>query len=101
MVYRPNFCYNGVMSTDASGIVNVSDTALLVAACRAIESERPDAFVRDRFAARLAGERGMAMFRALPHPEIMGFGMAIRTKFLDELLLDALASSGVATVVSV
>jgi methyltransferase (TIGR00027 family) len=89
------------MSTISSLISHVSDTALLIAGCRAIESEGPDAFVRDPFAARLAGERGMAMFHALPHPEIMGFGIAIRSKFIDELLLDALASSGVATVVSV
>jgi methyltransferase (TIGR00027 family) len=89
------------MSTAPSGITHVSDTALLVAGCRAIESERPDAFVRDPFAARLAGERGMAMLRALPHPEIMSFGIALRGKFLDDLLLDALASTGVTTVVSV
>ena len=42
----------------------------------------------------------MAMFRALPHREIMGFGVAVRTRFLDELLLDALGSTGVALVVS-
>jgi hypothetical protein len=89
------------MSTFPSEIVHVSDTALLVAGCRAIEAERPDAFVRDPFAARLAGERGRAMFRALPHPEMIGFGIAIRTKFLDELLLNVLTSTGVATVVSV
>jgi methyltransferase (TIGR00027 family) len=41
------------------------------------------------------------MFRAMPHPEIMGFGIAVRTRFLDELLLDALRSTGVTTVVSV
>jgi methyltransferase (TIGR00027 family) len=89
------------MSTDPSGVVHVSDTALLVAGCRAIESQRPDAFVRDPFAARLAGERGMAMFRALPRPEFMGFGIALRTRFLDELVLDAIASLGIGTVVCV
>jgi methyltransferase (TIGR00027 family) len=88
------------MSALSSSITHVSDTALLVAGCRAIESESADAFVRDPFAARLAGERGIAMFHALPRPEIMRFGIAIRSRFLDELLLDALASSGVATVVS-
>jgi methyltransferase (TIGR00027 family) len=88
------------MSAVPSGITHVSDTALLVAGCRAIESERPDAFVHDPFAARLASERGIAMFHALPHPEIMGFGIAIRTRFIDELLVDALANSGVRTVIS-
>jgi methyltransferase (TIGR00027 family) len=88
------------MPTVDSGITHVSDTALLVAGCRAVESERPDSFVSDPFAARLAGERGMAMFRALPHREIMGFGIAIRTRFLDELLLEALGSTGAGTVLS-
>src|SRR5215468_3966666 len=46
----------------ASGeITHVSDTALMVAACRAYENELEDAFVRDPFAARLAGERGVAI----------------------------------------
>ena len=81
--------HNPSMSTGPSEITHVSDTALLVAGCRAIESERPDALVRDPFAARLASERGKAMFHAVPHPEIMGFGMAIRTRFLDELVLNA------------
>lgn len=86
------------MPTVANEITHVSDTALLVAGCRAIETERPDAFVRDPFAARLAGERGIAMFRAVPHPEIMGFGLAIRTRFIDELLCEALASWPISTV---
>ncbi|HEX3878283.1 MAG TPA: SAM-dependent methyltransferase [Bryobacteraceae bacterium] len=87
------------MSTEATGITHVSDTALLVAGCRAVESERADAFVRDPFAVRLAGERGMAMFRALPHPEMMEFGIAIRSRFLDELLMRGLAAGNVSTVV--
>ena len=91
----------GSMSDAPAEITHVSDTAVLVAGCRAVESQRPDALVRDPFAARLAGERGIAMFHALPHPEIRGFGIAIRTRFLDELLLEALEISGVKTVVSV
>ncbi len=78
----------------------MSDTALLIAGCRAIETERPDALLLDPFARRLAGERGRAMFREVPHPEIMGFGIAIRTRFVDELLLEAIASAGLETVVS-
>lgn len=89
------------MSSAPNLITHVSDTALLIASCRATESDRPDAFVRDPFAKRLAGERGLAMFRALPHPEIVGFGMAVRTRFVDELLLEALSASGVGTVLSV
>src|SRR5215831_1265064 len=81
-------------------ITHVSDTALMVAACRAIETEDANGFVRDPFAARLAGERGMAILRGLPHPEMMRFLVAVRSRFVDELLLEALASKNIATVLS-
>jgi len=89
------------MSPSHGEITHVSDTALMVAACRALESESPDGFVHDPFAARLAGERGMAIFRGLPHPELMRFGIGVRSHFMDELLLEALASNPIATVLSV
>ena len=88
------------MSQSYGEISHVSDTALMVAACRALESESPDGFVHDPFAARLAGERGMAMFHALPHPQTMRFGIGVRSRFIDELLLEALASEKIATVLS-
>ena len=89
------------MSSSPGEITHVSDTALMVAACRALESECSDGFVQDPFAARLSGDRGMAMLCSLPQPEAMRFGIAVRTHFLDELLLEALASQSVATVLSV
>ena len=82
-------------------ITHVSDTALMVAACRAHENELEDAFVRDPFAARLAGDRGVAILRALPHSNVARLGLAVRTRFVDELLLDALATHPIATVLSV
>uniref|UniRef100_Q01U89 S-adenosyl-L-methionine-dependent methyltransferase n=1 Tax=Solibacter usitatus (strain Ellin6076) TaxID=234267 RepID=Q01U89_SOLUE len=88
----------GAMSE--SDITHVSDTALMVAACRALEFESGDGFVQDPFAARLAGARGMAMLRALPHPEMMRFGISVRSRFIDDLLLEALASKAIATVLS-
>src|SRR5438874_5914992 len=88
------------MSLSHGEITHVSDTALMVAACRALESECPDGFVHDPFAARLAGERGSAILRALPHPEMMRFGIGVRSRFMDELLLQALASKPIATVLS-
>ncbi len=87
------------MSASPGEIKHVSDTALMVAACRALETESEDGFVHDPFAARLAGERGMAILRTLPQPEMIRFGLGVRCRFLDELLLDALAQ--VATVLSV
>src|ERR1700731_4225387 len=89
------------MSLSHGEITHVSDTALMVAACRALETESDDGFVHDPFAARLAGERGMAILRALPHPEMMRFGLGVRSRFLDDLLLEALVSEQIPTVLSV
>jgi len=76
------------MSSASSEIGHVSDTALMTAACRAYEAEQPDAFVCDPFAARLAGERGSAILNALPAAGMLRFGLAIRTRFIDELVLE-------------
>jgi len=73
----------------------------MVAACRAHETEQEDAYISDPFAARLAGERGVAILDAMPHGNILRIGMAIRTRFADELVLEALASHPIKTVLSV
>ena len=83
-----------------SEILHVSDTALMVAACRAMETVRTHGLVNDRFAERLAGERGMAIAQALPILEAMCFGVGIRTRFLDELVMHAVAELGVRTVLN-
>ena len=88
------------MSTDDK-ITHVSDTALMVAACRAHETGLEDAFIKDPFAARLAGERGFTILDAMPHANILRIGMAIRTRFVDDLLLDALRHYPITTVLSV
>src|SRR3954465_8271317 len=88
------------MPTNEGAITHISDTALMVAACRAHEAELEDAFVRDPFAARLSGERGFAILRELPHADVMRIGLAIRTRFVDELLLEALQSHSLTTVLS-
>jgi methyltransferase (TIGR00027 family) len=93
--------HNRAMSSTDSEINHVSDTALMVAACRALETESDEGFVRDPFAARLAGERGIAILRALPHHEMFRFGLGVRSRFVDDLLLIALATGQVATVLSV
>jgi methyltransferase (TIGR00027 family) len=89
------------LSPEKHAITHVSDTALMVAACRALETEEPDAFARDPFAARLAGERGFAILNGMSWSMILRFGMAVRTRFLDELLTEALAIHPISTVVSV
>lgn len=98
-VFRESESNANAGGSSPSAINHVSDTALLVAGCRAVENDRPDALARDPFAARLAGERGIAMFRALLLPVMMGFGIAVRTRFIDELLLEALAPGDIQTVI--
>ncbi len=89
------------MSPTQSEITHVSDTALMVAACRAHETDLEDAFVRDPFAARLAGERGKAILDGMPYANVLRMGLAIRTRFVDELLLEAVSAYQIGTVLSV
>jgi methyltransferase (TIGR00027 family) len=79
-------------------ISHVSDTALMVAAARAVETARPDGLVRDPFAERLAGERGMAILRSLDFSKQLTFGIGMRSRFLDELLLGVLGEGESDTV---
>src|SRR5580765_1528202 len=88
------------MSPNDGEITHVSDTALMVAACRAHETAQPDAFLHDPFAARLAVERGVAILNALPHANVARMGLPIRARFVDELLMEALATHSIPTVVS-
>ena len=56
--------------------------------------------MRDPFAAELAGERGMAIARAVPGLPVLCFGVGIRSRFLDDLLGRALDDARIATVVA-
>jgi methyltransferase (TIGR00027 family) len=78
---------------------HVSDTALMVAAARAMETERPDGLIRDPFAARLAGDRGMALTSGVPGLDWMTLAIGMRCRFVDQLLLYALAEQAISTVV--
>lgn len=61
-------------------IENVSDTAFMAAAYRAMESERQDALFRDPLAARLAGKHGEMIVAALPKGSFLGgWTVVIRT----------------------
>jgi methyltransferase (TIGR00027 family) len=88
------------MSGGGEQVEHVSDTALIVTAVRAIETARPDGFIRDPFAARLAGARGMALARSVPGFEWMCFGIGLRCHFMDELFTIAIRAHGVSTVVT-
>jgi methyltransferase (TIGR00027 family) len=82
-------------------IMHVSDTALMIAACRAHETELQDAFVKDPFAVRLAGDRGFSILAALPYSNLLRLGIAIRTRFVDELLLEVLSQYPITTILNV
>jgi methyltransferase (TIGR00027 family) len=70
----------------ASGLQNVSETALWVAAYRAEESERRDALFHDPFARRLAGRRGFDLLDAMPRGRKLSWPMVARTVVFDELI---------------
>ncbi|WP_205510930.1 class I SAM-dependent methyltransferase [Longitalea arenae] len=67
-------------------INNVSDTALWIAAFRALETERPDAVFKDPLARKLAGDRGFQMVEATPIKDHMAFAMVTRTTGIDRLI---------------
>jgi methyltransferase (TIGR00027 family) len=75
-------------------IENVSDTARWVAVYRAMETERPDAYFRDPWARRLAGERGEAIVRSMRRGRQAAWAMIVRTQVFDEVILDAVHKQG-------
>src|SRR5439155_14950893 len=78
-------------------IQHVSDTALLAAGWRALESSRSDALFHDPLAAGLAGERGLRIARTLPDG---AWVVAIRTVVIDAFLRSAI-SSGIDIIVNI
>ena len=82
-------------------IQHVSDTALMVAACRALETARADGLVRDPYAERLAGPRGDAILRGISGWQLMCFGIGVRTRFLDDLVIETIARERIEVVLSV
>ena len=88
------------MTPETDRIQHVSDTALLVAACRALETGREYGFVSDPFAEKLAGARGMALAHNNSTIGLMCVGIGMRSRFLDEVLLKTLAGGEITTVLS-
>lgn len=82
-----------------SAITHVSDTAFWIAHLRAVETQRPDALVRDPFAARLAGEQGRRIAASIPMSQVVGWTVAVRTLIIDEYIALAL-SEGVDTILN-
>ena len=88
------------MHSEDGDISHVSDTALMVAAARALETARPDGLVHDPFAERLAGARGKAMLQGVERTMMLTFGVGIRSRFMDELLLELVGGGRIDTVIN-
>ena len=77
----------------SDSIQHVSDTAFLIAQCRAVESARPDALFRDPLAARLAGDKGRAVLDAWPRPAMTAWMTAVRTVVIDDFIAREVAAA--------
>jgi len=83
-----------------AGIRDVSDTALWVAHYRAVETERPDAILRDPLARVLVGERGAAIADSFTRTgQYTAWTVVARTVIIDEYIMAALRA-GVDAVVN-
>ncbi len=80
-------------------IEDVSDTALWVAAYRAQETQRPDAVFHDRFAARLAGEKGEKIAEKIGRTGFVAWMIVVRTCIIDAYIRELIAE-GVDTVLN-
>lgn len=81
---------------------SVAMTALLVAAARAREHERPDRLFSDPYAAALAGAEGARLLADVDSESRdthINPYLPIRVRFFDDLLLEAVSSAGVQQVV--
>jgi len=66
---------------------------------RAIEAERPDALFRDRYARRLAGDRGAQILGSVPKAWSFAWSMIVRTAVMNEIIL-RLAEQGTRTIIN-
>lgn len=89
------------MATNVNRVEHVSETALMAAACRAIETHGPESLICDPFADRLAGERGYDIAKAVPVLDLMRFVVSVRDRFMDELLIETLHRERIKVVVNI
>ncbi|NBX76325.1 MAG: class I SAM-dependent methyltransferase [Proteobacteria bacterium] len=81
-------------------IENISDTAYLVAAYRALETERSDALFQDPFAKRLVGERGMKIVDSLRSGRRSSWFLVARTCILDQWIQKIIREENIDTVLN-
>ncbi len=89
----------GTSTKPSSGLRSVSDTALLVAWHRALETKRPDALFKDPLAVRLSAGRGEEVARKLRGGRSMAWTTIVRTVLFDEIV-GRLVAEGADTVVN-
>jgi len=80
-------------------ITDVADTALWVAAYRAIESERSDALFQDPFASALAGKRGMEIAKGIANSDGSSWSVVVRTCIIDAYIQSAI-QGGIDTILN-
>lgn len=81
-------------------INQVSDTAFMAAAYRAMETNHPNAIFHDPLAAKLAGERGIKIIDNLPKQAFIGgWSVVIRTRIIDDFIQGAI-TEGVDTILN-
>ncbi len=82
-------------------INQVSDTAFMAAAYRAIETNHPNAIFHDPLAEKLAGDRGKKIIGNLPKQAFIGgWSVVIRTRIIDDFIQNAIADGGVDTILN-
>lgn len=88
------------MSITPLCVEQVSDTAILTALGRAIESDRPDALFKDPFARSLAGVRGEHLAASIPYLDFIAKAIAVRTYVIDEFILKAVSQGKIDTILN-
>lgn len=81
-------------------IENISDTAFLVAAYRALETERTDALFKDPFAKALVGEKGMRIVDSLQAGRSSSWFLVARTCILDDWIQKLIKQENIDTVLN-
>ena len=81
-------------------INQVSDTAFMAAAYRAMETNHPNAIFHDPLAAKLAGDRGRQIIANLPKQAFIGgWSVVIRTRIIDDFIQGVIVE-GVDTILN-
>ncbi len=88
------------MTDESSPIRNISDTALWIAAYRALETERRNPLFRDPFAKLLAGARGERILHSMRGAIGGAWSMAVRTRVIDDFVKKTVRDGEVDTVIN-